>query len=342
VGAEPSALPVEQPLIGRQRLCVPGGSVEPVVSADDLLSAIAETGAEPLRALLPVGYAAGVEAYRQAVLRLTAADLTGHYTAGLDAFHEEFVPHLKERLRALSGNAWDLSDFMAYAAGSDVDLMTHLVEAVAAREEVCLYPGDWFGFRVGCTHPERVRWTTDSRGRLACLCIPSVRNGHVTAEMIDFLTGAEHALLNLNLYPTLEPAERHDTARALAPLLGEAVLSISFSRGFGLTASQLGVFLVHRDHPLRRRFEGQWQWYTYFHNALAARAFLAMDEARRQEADGQRRRWVRDWLAAHGLPVVESGSYYVKAFRLDGAVPDELRPLTRDAIVRLCFKPPLA
>ena len=41
-------------------------------------------------------------------------------------------------------------------------------------------------------------------------------------------------------------------------------------------------------------------------------------------------------------PVVESGSYYVKAFRLDGPVPDALRPLERDGVVRFCFKPPVA
>ena len=35
-----------------------------------------------------------------------------------------------------------------------------------------------------------------------------------------------------------------------------------------------------------------------------------------------------------------SGSYYVKAFRLEGEFPDRLRPLARDGIVRLCFKPP--
>jgi hypothetical protein len=36
-----------------------------------------------------------------------------------------------------------------------------------------------------------------------------------------------------------------------------------------------------------------------------------------------------------------TGSYYVKAFRpAGGVVPDSLRPLTRDGLVRLCLKPP--
>jgi hypothetical protein len=49
---------------------------------------------------------------------------------------------------------------------------------------------------------------------------------------------------------------------------------------------------------------------------------------------------VRDWLAARGLPAIETGSYYVKAFRPEGELPDVLRPLSRDGLVRLCFKPP--
>ena len=47
-----------------------------------------------------------------------------------------------------------------------------------------------------------------------------------------------------------------------------------------------------------------------------------------------------DWLRARNLPAVPTGSYYVKAFRVDGDVPDRLRPLARDGVVRLCFKPP--
>src|SRR5205085_5333595 len=129
-------------------------------------------------------------------------------------------------------------------------------------------------------------------------------------------------------------------AERLAGVLGKSVLSISFSRGFGLTASQLGVALVRRDHPYCRRFATPWSWFTYFHNALAARAFQALDLAHLQDVDRERHRWVLDWLRARQLPVVESGSYYVKSFRIDGIVPDRLRPLVRDDLVRLCFKPP--
>jgi hypothetical protein len=294
---------------------------------------------ESFRPLLPVGYEAGAEAYRAAAAGLTARDLTEHYTAGLGRFRGEFVPHLKRVLGRLSGGAWDLTDFDAFAAGSDVDFMTHLVEAVAAREEVCLYPGDWFGFRAGCTHPERVRWDADSAGRLACLCVPSVRNGHLTEEMAGFLEGAGACLLNLNLFPTLAAEERRAVAGRLAGVLGKSVLSISFSRGFGLTASQLGVALVPRDHPYRRRYETAWEWLTYFHNALAARAFQALDLGRVEAVDRARRVWVLDWLRERGLPAVESGSYYVKAFCL-AEVPERLAPLARDGLVRLCFKPP--
>jgi len=282
-----------------------------------------------------------VAAYRAAVADLTPADLSTHYTAGLGWFHGEFVPRLKATLRDLGGGAWDLSDFDAYAAGSDVDFMAHLVEAVAAREEVCLYPGDWFGFRVGSTHPARIVWDADSRGRLACLCVPSVRNGHLTADMVRFLDDAGACLLNLNLYPTLAPAERRAVAESLSGVLGKSVLSISFSRGFGLTASQLGVALVPRDHPYRRRYAQAWEWFTYFFNGLAARAFLGLDLAAVATVDAARRDWVGGWLRENGLPVVETGSYYVKAFHTpDGELPEPLRPLARDGLVRLCLKPP--
>jgi hypothetical protein len=296
---------------------------------------------EGFRALLPVGYEAGAAAYRAAVAELTARDLAEHYTSGLAFFHERFVPRLKSVVEALGGGAWDLADFVAFAAGSDVDLMTHLVEAVAASGRVCLYPGDWFGFRVGATQTANLAWDSTGRGELACLCVPSVRNGHITEEMLAYLDAAPQFLLNLNLYPTLAADERHVLAQALAPLLDRAILSISFSRGFGLTASQLGVFLVHRSHPYRRRFETQWTWFTYFFNALAARAFMVLDLTAIEAIDTRRRAWVHEWLDTRGLPAAATGSYYVKSFRPVGTVPDFLLPLQRGDVMRLCFKPPV-
>jgi hypothetical protein len=282
-------------------------------------------------------------AYAEAAAGMTARDLTDHYTTGLAWFHEEFVPELKNRLTWLTGGEWswtDLDDFVAFAAGSDVDLMAHLVEAVAAREPVAVFPGDWFGFAVGATHPNRIEWRTDAGGRLACLCVPSVRNGHLTGEMLDFLESGSACLLNLNLFPTLARTERASAAGGLRPLLDKAVLSISFSRGFGMTASQLGVFLVHKEHPYVRRFGEQWMWFTYFYNALAARTFLGVDLVELEAVDEARRAWVGQWLETHRLPSVRTGSYYVKAFTVGGEVPAALQPLTRDGIVRLCFKPP--
>jgi hypothetical protein len=286
-----------------------------------------------------VGYAAGVEAYQAAVAGLTPEVLSTHYTDGLRFFHDTFIPRLKARLADLTGGAWDLSGHVAYAAGSDVDFMTHLVEAVAARAPVALYPGDWYGFRVGATQQENIRWDATGRAALACLCIPSVRNGHLIAEMLPFLTAADACLLNLNLFPTLVATERREVALALGAVLPKAVLSISFSRGFGLTASQLGVALVPRDHPLRARLAGPWDWLTYFHNALAARAFLALEPSALEAVDRARREAVRAWLDGRGLPVVATGSYYVKSFRLEGPVPERLRPLARGEVIRLCLKP---
>ncbi|MGB1016892.1 MAG: hypothetical protein ACPG4T_22320, partial [Nannocystaceae bacterium] len=120
-----------------------------------------------------------------------------------------FVPHLKQTLAELSGGAWQLDDYVGFAAGSDVDLMTHVVEAVAATSPVHLFPGDWYGFLVGCTQTERIHWARQGPAALTCLCVPSVRNGHLTAEMVEFLAGGEACLLNLNLYPTMPPSERN-------------------------------------------------------------------------------------------------------------------------------------
>jgi hypothetical protein len=282
-------------------------------------------------------------AYAEAAAQLSSRDLSDHYTAGLAWFHDEFVPELKSRLSWITGGEWsaaDLADFVAFAAGSDVDLISHLIEAVAAREPVVLFPGDWFGFLAGSTQRDHIAWQTDAAARLACLCVPSVRNGHLTGEMLTFLESASACLLNLNLLPTLSRAERAPIARSLWPLLEKSVLSISFSRGFGMTASQLGVFLLHRDHPYAGRFRQQWSWHTYFFNALAARTFLRLNLADLETVDDSRRTWVAQWLEAHGLPCISSGSYYVKSFTVRDSIPAPLRPLYRDGVVRLCFKPP--
>jgi hypothetical protein len=295
---------------------------------------------ETLRPLLPVGYDMGVEAYKQAVAELTARHLANHYTDGLTFFHDQFVPHLKRTLESLSGNVWNLDDYVAYAAGTDVDFMTHLIEAIAANHPVSLFPADWFGFLVGCTQTSNIHWDRSGAGELACLCIPSVRNGHVTDEMLEFLKSSRACLLNLNLFPTLVPEERHLTSQQLLSIIDRSILSISFSRGFGLTSSQLGVALIHRDHPYRRQFDRQWTWFTNFFNALAARAFMLLDLQRIAEVDRFRRSWVQEWLARRGLPTVSSGSYYVKSFMPKGEMPAYLLPLRRDGLVRLCIKPP--
>jgi hypothetical protein len=122
--------------------------------------------------------------------------------------------------------------------------------------------------------------------------------------MADFLEPASEVLLNLNLFPTLTADERHTIAQDLLPVLPKAVLSLSFSRGFALTASQLGVFLVPRDHPHARQFERQWNWYTYFFNAVAARAFLELDFDSIGRVDAARRCWVQSWLEDRNLPAI--------------------------------------
>ena len=288
-----------------------------------------------------MGYAVGADAYRVAVQDLSAQTLSEHYTDGQRFLRGEFRDALIARISAMSG--WDLRDHAIFAAGSDVDLMTHVVDTIAAEHDVALYPGDWYGFVVGSRHPTRVRW--GGRGALACLCVPSVRNGHVTDDMVRFLGESEACLLNLNLYPTLRADERRAIGRALEPLLPRSILSISFSRGWGLTASQLGIALVPRTHPIWRAHQTRWEWLSYFYNQLAANAFLAFDHARASDVDAERRAWVSDLLEQRDLPAVETGTYYVRSFQVEGELAPHLKPLVRQSaegtLVRLCMKPPV-
>lgn len=249
------------------------------------------------------------------------------------------MPHLKARLWSLSGGAWALADFDAYACGSDVDFMTHVVNAANEGTGCASYPGDWYGFAAGAIHPDRVVASATPGHRLACLCVPSVRNGHLTDEMFHFLAGAENCLLNINLFPTLAVQERHEVAKALSGFLEKSVISVSFSRGFGLTSSQLGVILIHKKSALRNLYHRQWTWLTYFYNKIAAQAFMELDVDQVMAVDTARRKSVSAELENLGLPVVRSGSYYVKAFRPDGCVAAHLKPLERDGLIRLCFKP---
>lgn len=292
-----------------------------------------------MRALLPTGYRVAAQAYRDAVGTLCAEDLSSHYLEGQAWLRTTFAPALIERLGELSGGEWDLRGWLVFAAGSDVDLITHIVEAVASSGQVRLYPGDWYGFLVGATHDGAIGIDAHTSGDLACLCVPSVRNGHLTSDMVDFLARSPVQLLNINLFPTLTPEERQVAAHALVPLLPSALLSVSFSRGFGLTASQLGVLLVAPDHPWSVTYRRQWQWFSYFYNALAARAFLAIDLQAMASVDLERRRWASAWLGERGLPDVATGSYYVQSFRPDGPVAEHLRPLLRDGVLRCCLKP---
>lgn len=289
-----------------------------------------------------MGYEASAEAYRHATLKLNAEDLSSHYRDGLIWFHGQFVPHLKSRLWSLSGGAWALGEYEAYACGSDVDFMGHVTNAVNTAGGCAVYPGDWYGFSAGAISPDKLSFSLKSAGRLACLCVPSVRNGHLTQDMVRFLEEADACLLNINLFPTLMADERHEIASALKAVLSKSVISVSFSRGFGLTASQLGVVLIHRDHPLRAAYHAQWTWLTYFYNAIAARAFMELDVNRLMAIDNLRRQWVFTELARRALPTINSGSYYVKAFTVDGELPAHLRPLLRDGLIRMCFKPPQA
>ena len=45
-------------------------------------------------------------------------------------------------------------------------------------------------------------------------------------------------------------------------------------------------------------WSGQWNWFSYFFNALAARAFMNLDLAEISAVNSRRRQWVLDGLAA--------------------------------------------
>ena len=157
--------------------------------------------------------------------------------------------------------------------------------------------------------------------------------------MVSFLGNAKANLLNFNLYPTMSASDRKRLAEQLSPRLDRSLPSISFSRGFGMTASQLGVMSVHEGHPYLERFETAWRWLTYFHNAIAAQTFLRVDPSVLAEVDDARRGWVSGWLRERGLPDVQTGTYYVKTFRPDGEVPERLAPLLRDGASGLRWPP---
>src|SRR4051812_42962162 len=98
---------IGQLAVGRDSIRLAGGSVEPVVSAEQLLAALnGGEDVERFRPLLPVGYKSVVAAYAGAAAEMGVSDLTDHYTAGQSWFHEEFVPRLKSRLTWLTGGAW--------------------------------------------------------------------------------------------------------------------------------------------------------------------------------------------------------------------------------------------
>ena len=139
-------------------LCLAGGLVEPVVPADRLARArSAGDDVERFRPLLPVGYAAGVRRLprrgRRAHRRATS---TTHYTA-----RPRLVPRRVRAaaedsvLEALTGGAWDLSRHFARSPPAATSTSWRTWSRRSRRASASrLFPGDWFGFRVGCDAPE--------------------------------------------------------------------------------------------------------------------------------------------------------------------------------------------
>ena len=124
----------------------------------------------------------------------------------------------------------------------------------------------------------------------------------------------------------------------LAGVLDRSLLSVSFSRGFSLTASQLGLILIHPSHPLLK-WRTNWEWFSYFYNAIAARAFMHIDLAEVERIHTLRRAEVAEWHTSHEIPYESAGTYYVKSFRVEGELPPAYSPLMLHGVLRLCFKP---
>ena len=65
-------------------------------------------------------------------------------------FYINAILHSKEE--------WNLSNYNAFSAGSDDELIAHIVNAVCTRSQVALYPGDRYGFLVGSPDQRRIVW----------------------------------------------------------------------------------------------------------------------------------------------------------------------------------------
>ncbi len=285
----------------------PGGSVEPVVSPGQLLNALADEAVERFRALLPVGYAAAADAYRTAVEGLTAESLSTHYTDGLTFFHETFVPALAGRITDLTGGVWDLSGHVAYAAGSDVDFMTHLVEAVAARGPP---PSSWAtGSASGSARRTRTRSTGMPPAEVPWPASASPRQRTAPDRGDDHIS-SRRGRLSPQPEPVSNPGPSGTSADGprLLGLLNRSVLSISFSRGFRpyRLATRCALRTSRPSFAAGSPLNGTGS--PIFHNALAARAFLAARPPRLESVDRLRRAHVADRLETRGLPSVATGA----------------------------------
>ena len=280
-------MPLDQPAVRRQRVRLAGGSPEPAVPVEQPPEARSRptrwsdfgrccrsaTRLEPPRTA-------------QRPAELTARDLAEHYTSGLAFFHERFVPHLKECARRAKRRR--LGPYRLRRLRRGFGRRFHDASGRGGRRA-----------RPRLPVPRRLVWLpsrsdSDGEPRLGRF---GPRGAGMPVRAVGAKWTPDPGNARLPARRSALPAEPeslsdHAGRRAArscggaSPLLERAVLSISFSRGFGLTASQLGVFLLHRDHPYRMRFETQWAWFTYFFNALGG---PCVHVARPARAGGARR-----------------------------------------------------
>ena len=220
--------------------------------------------------------------------------------------------------------------------------MTHLVEAVAAHggSACSLATGSAFGRGYADGEPELGRLGPWRAG----MPVRAVRAKRTPDGRDAGLPGWCSAMpLELEPLPDdrlRRAAHRRGVAASLAGPIG--LVDQLQPRVRPRRRRSFGVFLVHRDHPYRVRFETQWAWFTYFFNALVARASCCSTCPHSRRSTPRGGSGFLDWLENRGLPTIATGSYYVKSFRPIGEVPAILAPLQRGDLLRLCFKPPCA
>lgn len=145
------------------------------------------------------------------------------------------------------------------------------------------------------------------------------------------------------LAETLEPERKKWEDRGLELDREQVVLDAAARQAKNLEQLTQGftdVAVARITNELTRPRQDTRPWSAAFFDSATAVRLRAMKETRDV---AEKQRVLQQKLAeveAELSPGVETGSYYVKSFRVQGELPEHLAPLKRGDVVRLCFKPP--